>query len=586
MLKIINFWKFSNIRNKKNLFYVLLILFASGFLYIISKCCLIKFIIKLLNIKINNPNNFQGYIEKMSLILFVIFPLLLIFFLLRRNEKIKKVLEYVLKLINKIILLINFRILVVLFFIYYIVLMYIGISNYDLGYDEAWYIHWGKNFINNLFPYSTFNEEIDRVDCISMLPYYCLIPLLKFFQIFNYFGVKLLSSLLSTLSLIIIYYVLKKNYNNKIAFFSILFISIQPGFGFVMTSFFGEPLAISLMILAFYFFTNKNSIYLSSILLAVAIHTKFQLIVIIFLLLLISYLLIKDFRFLKLFLFTLIFTCIIFTIRLIPVLIFDYNLFLKTLRSYFGFLVSYHSREGLEFALDKIQLFNRFFPLILFIIICYFSLYYIKSSFDKIIYLLSFIIITYWIFFFNFTTYRHLFMGLVPLSILFVRWIYSLYFEYNNLKIFNIINLKDGILKIFLLFFLFWGFSTNLIYAYIGYNDGVQFDMDGFKSRLFSKIEVDNSQKFFYEEIKKIIFKDDLIFSESPYLTKFHFDNKVYEINKIKEFVSINVNKYVIISRETFLYSPDKEFKKLNDNNIDYNLILKIGDFYLLKTIK
>ena len=136
-----------------------------------------------------------------------------------------------------------------------------------------------------------------------------------------------------------------------------------------------------------------------------------------------------------------------------------------------------------------------------------------------------------------------------------------------------------------LILFFTYGVSSNLIYAYIGYNDGVQLDLDGYKSRLFSEIKRDGTQVEFYKKVKEIIDENDIIFTQSPHLTRFYLNNKnytSYTLDKIKMDINNESKKYIIISRESFPVEIQKGFQILKNENVSFNIVLQNGDFYLL----
>lgn len=131
-------------------------------------------------------------------------------------------------------------------------------------------------------------------------------------------------------------------------------------------------------------------------------------------------------------------------------------------------------------------------------------------------------------------------------------------------------------------FLILYGFSTNLIYAYIGYNDGVQFDLDGFKNRLFSKIEYDNSQKLFYERLKSTVNPGDTIYNGS-FVTRFYMNNPEASIISMKSSLSIsdpvgNAEKLFLITRENYPLGFEKIYKELDSAGLQKRLILKTGD--------
>jgi hypothetical protein len=328
-------------------------------------------------------------------------------------------------------------------------------------------------------------------------------------------------------------------------------------------------------------FFRKNLNLWPAIWFSVAIHTKFQLFPIIILLLFIMFLKTLDKRIIIQIIYILVLILFIAILRLLPAIIYDDNNIILVIKQFYN--MTYNGTSSNIVFFDRIQLFNRFFPLMIFLFSIIFSIPNLKSKFNQFIYGFAFILIAYWIFFFKFTTYRHLFMGIIPLLYILVLALSNIYkLLINKYKLQKTL-LSKFIIIFSLLLFLLYGASTNIIYAMTGYNDGVQFDLSGFKSRLFYPAINNNYQKDFFVRTKKIINSNDIIFSKSPIIIKAYLNNKVYNFNYIKK-TKYSGNKYIIIGIDTF---PDgnfnEAFKRLRALKVNYKLIYKNNGYVLLK---
>jgi len=256
--------------------------------------------------------------------------------------------------------------------------------------------------------------------------------------------------------------------------------------------------------------------------------------------------------------------------------------FEKVIREFYGFAIGYN--RGLSWVIvERLQLYNRFFPILVFAFIISFSIMLLENKFEKFIFVVFLVMNLYWILFFNFVTYRHLFMGIIPACFLLTK---ILIFVYSELS--KRFGKRITLFKIFALFSFFiffaYGASTNLIYSIVGYNDGVQFDLDGYQSRLGHEIKPDLKQQTFYNSLNNYINTDDIIFSDAPQIANFYVNNRVYTLNKINDFNDSLYNRYIIISREAYPNILSNGINKIKDLNIKE--IYSIQDFYLFKLLK
>jgi hypothetical protein len=131
-----------------------------------------------------------------------------------------------------------------------------------------------------------------------------------------------------------------------------------------------------------------------------------------------------------------------------------------------------------------------------------------------------------------------------------------------------------------------YGFSSNIIYAYIGYNNGVQFDLYGYHYGLFSKVEYDNSRKEFYSELKTFVRPGDTLYKGS-FITNCYTENPVASFYNLKESLQTTPGeKHLLITREYFPPGLEEGRRQMLDSiNANWKLELKKGDYemYLVK---
>jgi hypothetical protein len=137
-----------------------------------------------------------------------------------------------------------------------------------------------------------------------------------------------------------------------------------------------------------------------------------------------------------------------------------------------------------------------------------------------------------------------------------------------------------------------WGCSANIIYAIIGYNDGVQFDLDGTKSRLYERISHDNTQKDFYSQIKSTLKETDTFYvfsaGQSIFMTEFYLDKySVFDKNMLlRSLEETGTPKLVIIDRTSFPLGLQPGYRMLDSLNLNRELILKRGEHELFKVYR
>ena len=568
------------------------------YLFILTLYLLLYFInpagviTELFKLKINYPDNLNNFIFKISNFSILLCSVIFLFLVTKNSPiyiKIKLLIEDIILKISRII---SIKTLISLSVVYLIVLFFIAIKNYDLGFDEAWYLNYARNFQFHFFPYYVYDGGMALISITGTISN-ILFSLINFkLGLTEVWHFKLLSSFLSITSLFLIYTIIYKLYNKNLGLIFLFLIIIQPGFGFVASSFFGEIIAVCLIfIAAYYWFKNgymqNRNLLLIGLFLSLAIHIKLQLLPLLIITLIIYFIFTREKPSLMILMYMLLLVTAIALIHLIPVLLYDDTLLVKIVEQFYHLSTSYNKGFSVR-TIERIQLFNRFFPVFIFSSFAIFSITKLKNGFEKFIYIFSVLSILWWTFSFSFSTYRHLFIGLIPFLFIIAKTVIDIWDNYLTKNISNkgLLSLKY-ISGVFLLILMFYGFSTNIIYAYVGYNDGVQLDLDGYKSRLFKDIRTDTTQKKFYSNIKNYITQNDTLFTGAPFLTCFYLpNNTVLSYKKLEEILSLkNRSCYVIISREFFPLDISKGREFLNNLNIKSILILKEGDFELYKVV-
>jgi hypothetical protein len=161
----------------------------------------------------------------------------------------------------------------------------------------------------------------------------------------------------------------------------------------------------------------------------------------------------------------------------------------------------------------------------------------------------------------------------------------------KNLYEDHIIGFKDKIpylrllITTFIILLMFNGFLTNIIYAIKGNNDAVQFDLDGSKSIYTDSGELrfslhgvtDNSQKVFFNKIKKILKPQDTIYNPT-FVTNAYLSNPMAFLSTIQNF---DTGKYIIIGRDAYPLGLDQGYKMIDSLKLQKDLIYKYGEFEL-----
>ncbi len=544
----------------------------------------------LFNYTINNPEKIDKLFYKQAIGLIVLSAVSLFIVWFIKTEYYTKLKSLVSAAFEKFLNLLNIYTLLAAVLIYIAVLFPLAVSHYDLGYDEAVYLEYAKYFAKTAVVYINLNEKIILVDTIAMLPYYVASVPLFWLNLTDLWHFKAISTLLSLAALIFLFRISKKLYGSVAAILFIFFLGVQPGFGFIASSYFGELLQAAFLLYGFYFaFSDPKSIdsgkklITSALLISVAVHTKFQVAFIITFTLLALYIQSRQKGVLKLLGYTILFSALFSFVRTIPVLVFDYTLLRRMILITDIFAGPAYASWSV--ILDKFQLFNRFFPLPLFIIISAAFYYFSKNLFERALFFFSVVTVLWWIFLYPLTTYRNPFMGIITIclmaAILAVRAYNELTMKFPDyhraIKVFSAASV---------LLLMSYGFSANLIYAYIGYNDGVQFDLDGFKNRLFTAPVYDTSQKDFYKGINNYVTPGDTVYN-GTWVAQYYLNNPVCTFDKMKESLGTNPgNKYMIVTRDFYPLGFDKIYSQIDSLGVKKELIFKTDKHELYQVSK
>lgn len=498
-------------------------------------------------------------------------------------QRALKFFSFLIAAINKVK--INYRRIIIVSFtillLYLVILFILGCLNYDLGYDEVWYLSMAKCFSKNGFSFWISNGQIIDIGFFQMLPYNIVSSPLFYFNQFSTIYFKVLSSLIVICTMLFFCFQIKNKYTIEYFLVFIFFLIIQPGFGFVATSYFGEIPAALLLIIVFLYLGDTNNdenyhIVSISFFLALIFHIKFQLLPIVSVVLITFALRGKGNKWIKVLILSILFTSMLMIIRAIPSVIKDTINFIILAKSFYN-LMGYQTSNSWLIILDRLSLFNKFIPLPLVLLVMTIAWKYLKTEGEELVITFVLVFFIYWILFFNFSTYRHIMLGIVPFAFI---------ISIVVIRIFNE-NIKDSMMlrpihkflvyiPIILLFI--YGASSNLIYAYIGNNDGVQFDITGEKSRIWIKPEHLTDQRDFYHYLQDNHFESEL-YSPSPHLAYCYLDKFIYSIDYFVK--SSKIDGYAIISRTDFPIDLSEGVKFLKNNKLYYKLIKKIGGYEL-----
>lgn len=540
-------------------------------------------------IKFNDTARVDGVVRKYALLMFLLFACISFLLWFKNSYLYKSFSEMLSRLLIRFSGLFTIKTLFVLVFIYITALFAASVYYYDLGFDEAWYITFARNFSEKLFPYYTANERLAVIDTISMLPYY-LLSLVNFkFGFTEVWQFKLLSVLVSFFTLIVLYRFACKIYSSAAGIIFIFLLVIQPGFGFIASSYFGEFLQAAFLFLGLYYWQKdhavKKNIITASLFFAAAIHTKFQLVIIISAVLIILGLSSKESKPFRLLVYTLLFTALVSFIRTIPVLISSPQN-LRSLALITDLLAAKSTTVSPSVILERLQLFNRFFPLPVLAAVLGLFAFRMKTAAEKFLFFFTAVTALWWIFLYPLSTYRNPFMAIIVICFMAALMLTELYERYSSKYPAKKINLKYAAgLSIALL--MLWGFSANLIYSRIGYNDGVQFDLDGFNSRLFEPVKHDNSQKDFHAELKKTVSPLDTLYNGS-FVTRFYLPNTVFTKEKMPESIKSSPagsTKYFLVTRDVYPLGFKRIYAELDSlaamDTLKVQLLLKNGEHEL-----
>ncbi len=462
---------------------------------------------------------------------------------------------------------------------YLMIGFYLAIKNFDLGYDEVWYIYYAKRFflsVSNLFKGEVYNSFPTR----TMLPHNLASLILYGFHLHEVWHFKLMNSVLTLVSMAGMYAVVRKAADKQTAGYFVLISIFWSTFLFVASSYFGVLIAVCLIFLGVRNYYKKGiswNALKAAIFFSLAMHTKIQLVPLLLFSILLLYAIERKKEHFFLFIYTIISYLLLVFIRNIP------NMFITSgniLKSYVKLGSSFiYSRSG-TYNFDHIQLFDNIIPIVVFLCISLLFIRKRRTGFDLFIYLISTVNCIWWMVFYNMATFRHLFLGLIPFAYITAKTISELNTEFAQKREGKGF-LQSPLVLIGVLFLLINAGYMNLTGAYIGYNDGVQFQYSGAKSRLFKSVVTDTSQKDFYNYATQVIGIDDVIYNGNPFYTDFYLGIKAESYKEIRQ--EAEKKQWLIICREDYPLGLEQAYKDIKNMPGDKMLVFKTGDYELYR---
>jgi hypothetical protein len=549
-----------------------------------------------LSFQIKHPEPFDSRVNNAIFSVFIASLIVFLFLLGNKYLKFNPLKKYLPNIADFFSKVLTLRLVLVTVIVYLAALFCLAISRFDLGVDEVGYLIYAGNFFKTGYAYCILNGKFFMLDNYAMLPMYLFSTVNFLFGLTDVWHFKLLASLLSICSIIIISRIASKLYNTKTAILFLFFLVVQPGFGFVASSFFGEIVQAAFFFTAVYIWLkddsslNAKKIFVISLLFALSIQTKFQLSQITLLTLLVFHFVDNRKKALSILFFTLAIAVSLAIIRTIPAAISDKTNIIMYLRFWAGQLWGNPERD-LLFFIDRTHFFNRFLPVIFLTLILGAVFIWAEKPHEKFLSLFTLFYFLWWIFYFRLSNYRVLFIGIITLCFLLAAFVYDYYSKI----------LEEGkksqrtlalISAVCVFVIASYGFTENLIYAFIGNNDAVQFDLDESKSRLFTPVKWDNSQKEFYREAKKILQNVDSVYitlgGQASFIPQFYLgENRIYDYPYLAESLQKSPGiKYVIIDRTAYPLGLEEGYKKVDSLDVKRELLLKKGEYELYSVTK
>ncbi len=546
--------------------------------------------------RFNSPERVNVLVDNQLRKLAILGFLAVVLLLGIKNYRISPIRKLISRIEGILFKILSFRFLFVTIVVYLLVLFFLAVSRYDLGVDEAIYPLYAGHFWESGSAYSIYNAQIYIVDNFTMLPMYLASAVNFAFNLTDVWHFKLLSSLLSLVSLVIISKIALRAYNYGVAVLFTFFLVIQPGFGFVASSFFGEIVQAAFFFPAAYIWLkddsppDKKKILLVSLLFAISIQTKFQQSQALVLTLFFYHFLDNKRKAFSVLLLTISIVAALSIVRLIPALVYHKYSLLTYMRFWADQFIKYTAGDFFYY-IDRAGFFDRFLPVIFLPLILAGIFMWTRTGMEKFLSLFTLFFFLWWVLYFKFTNYRVLFIGIIPFCYLLAAFAYDFYHKIlDSGKSSRRALVYISSACIFTL--LVYGYSQNLIYAAIGNNDAVQFDLDEYRSRLFTPIRQDNSQKKFYEEAGIILQNADSIyfpasgmpaFTPQFYLGESRIFDYEYLINSLNNSAG---RRYVIIDRTAFPLGLENGYRTIDSLGVNRNLILKKGEYELYSVFK
>ena len=443
-----------------------------------------------------------------------------------------------------------------------------AVIKFDIGQDEAFFLNDIQNIKNhgsiyrdvgdNSFYYFIPNLPLNIIVRIS-------VPLFGF-SVLHIRLIILIFSILLMISLI-------KLFDKEIGLILIPLIFLFPGIFYLTSAVHLETTALLFVVLGLIFLKrsekkeNSKDLIISATFVAVAMATKFQLLVWVALILLI--LMIVDYKksaifIFKYFLTTYSFFLILLILNCLCLGIVDGILLIKS------YLIDLGGSEAFSFNFSKLINKSLFFNELIFIPLIVFiwakSWRIAKEEYDylymKFIYIGAIVIVLHWILFHSVITWRNVFIGVVFNAVLFAIFLRK---NYRETKLIFISYIIIGIIANY-------GFVKN------GVLDDVQYYRAHLLDNMLS-LRTKDDQKLFFHDISKIIKSEDIVYAPMQlFIPRLYLNNR--EIRYFKDYKKSDKRAYLIVFAGAVKenYVDKKGLRKYIDNS---KIVLKRGNYTL-----
>ncbi len=524
-------------------------------------------------VKLVTINKFKELIIFFKIIFVV--SILTIYSYFRWYKQINSLINYIFRWISlrsfriKLSLPIIFKLTIVIC----LLLSIYALFNFDIGLDEAFYL----NDIQNIQKYNLPT----RVDNYNEFSYLILssplniisIPVVKIFG-FNIYYIRFIILGFSISLIFLVRYLFEAK--NSYAIFVILLLGF-PGIFYLTSCVFLEGVALFFIIAALVFLKKIERFehfdingYISALMMAIAIATKFQIFLYFGLVAVIYITFFKERLFI--FKYTLSIYLIYILLSLISIIFTGIDNYLMTI---YKIIIGSNATHAVTFSLsgflNKSMWLSEliFVPLVVWI--------WFKTGkgineapvYQKMIFLFSIVCILYWWLFYGTSTWRNAFIGLASTFMLFsMRVPFS-----SNSRAFT-----TAIASYIIL-----GVIINFAFIKNGSVDDVQYYRSHILKGVFTYNHV-NHQRVFFKEAKKILTSDDQIYTIGQiYIPKIYFDNRqILSFEKVEDPNKLSNDSYILITYGMIMEGiVNTKYYKWIINNCE--LIYREGEYYLYK---